>query len=126
MWQKQAKKTTATANRLSRISLDRRHILMMPTILFILKRRGSFSFIRTNKRRQYPWEKEEEYGLAVQEDFDAAVNTYGRDQKMAELIQSERNRRLGVSVNTDAFEHDDDDENNHGEMIEWMCGRNNI
>ena len=74
----------------------------------------------TNKRRQYPWEKEEEYGLAVQEDFDAAVNTYGRDQKMAELIQSERNRRLGVSVNTDAFEHDDDDENNHGEMIEWM------
>ena len=46
MWQKQAKKTTATANRLSRISLDRRHILMMPTILFILKRRGSFSFIR--------------------------------------------------------------------------------
>eukprot|EP00956_Cyclotella_meneghiniana_P025024 scaffold51333_cov20-Cyclotella_meneghiniana.AAC.1 len=26
---------------------------------------------------------------------------------MAELIQSERNRRLGVSVNTDAFEHDD-------------------
>eukprot|EP00956_Cyclotella_meneghiniana_P036711 scaffold129406_cov58-Cyclotella_meneghiniana.AAC.2 len=66
----------------------------------------------TNKRRQYPWEKEEEYGLAVQEDFDAAVDTNGRDQKMAELIQSERNRRLGVSLNSDAFEHDDDDDNN--------------
>ena len=69
------------------------------------------------KRRQHPWEKREEYGLAVQEDFDHAdtaernrassscsptkssVVDHQMDQ-MAELIKSERNRRLGVvSVN---------------------------
>ena len=74
------------------------------------------------KRRQHPWEKREEYGLAVQEDFDHASTERGRaesqagsvvDQQMnqmTELIQSERNRRLGVSVNNDTLDGKEVDE----------------
>ncbi|KAL7512783.1 hypothetical protein ACHAXN_009815 [Cyclotella atomus] len=72
-------------------------------------------------KRQHPWEKGEEYGLAVHEDFDdpnssaaASASASARQRngspksrsvpdrstdQMAELIQSERNRRLGVSAN---------------------------
>lgn len=85
----------------------------------------SRSSISENKK-QYPWEKREEYGLAVPEDFDdTSANRRQHNvsssppksrsvvdqqtNQMAELIKNERNRRLGVSVNSESFNKSEED-----------------